>query len=62
MMKRLLSFAAFAAAGVLGVRLARREWRRVNAQLDRTRGHAIPPAGTLRRDAATGEWRTATRL
>jgi hypothetical protein len=61
-MGRLLSFAALAAAGLYSVTLARREWRRVNAELDRTRGREGPPAGTLRRDGATGEWRPATRL
>ncbi|BCJ90194.1 hypothetical protein IZ6_09290 [Terrihabitans soli] len=53
-MNRLLPFAALAAAVVF---VARREWRRVNAELDRTRGREVPPAGTLRRDAVTGEWR-----
>ena len=56
-MPRLLPIAAFTAAAVYGVRLARREWRRVNGDLDRLRGREIPPAGTLRRDEVTGEWR-----
>ena len=56
-MARLLRFAAVAAAAVYGIRLARREWQRINAELDRSRGREIPPAATLRRDAETGEWR-----
>lgn len=61
-MNRVVSFAALAAAALYGVRLARREWRRVNAELDRRRGREIPPAGTLRRDRETGEWRPTPRL
>lgn len=53
-MGRILSFAALAAAAVY---IARREWRRVNQDLDRTRGREVSRAGTLRRDHATGEWR-----
>lgn len=53
-MNRLLPFAALAAAVAY---VTRREWRRVNAELDRMRGREVPPAGTLRRNAATGEWR-----
>jgi hypothetical protein len=53
---RLIPVAVIAVAATLGARLARREWRRVNEELDRLRegGRRIP---TLRRDKATGEWR-----
>ena len=61
-MGRILSYAALAAAALYSVGLARREWRRVNADLDRARGREISPAGTLRRDSSTGEWRPSTRL
>jgi hypothetical protein len=60
-MGRILSFAALAAAALYSVSLARREWTRVNDDLDRKRGREMPPAGTLRRDRATGEWRPSTR-
>jgi hypothetical protein len=56
-MARILPMAAMAAAAVYGIRFARREWQRVNGELDRLRGRDIPPAGTLRRDKISGEWR-----
>lgn len=36
---------------------ARREWRRINTELDRVRGKDTRTDGTLRRDEKTGEWR-----
>jgi hypothetical protein len=49
-------FLPIALAAVAAV-YARREWRRVNEELDRLRGKSVPPIATLRRDATTGEWR-----
>jgi hypothetical protein len=54
---RFLPIAAAAAAAFVGVRLVRREWQRINADLDRVRGKQTPPVETLRRDEITGEWR-----
>ncbi len=45
---------ALAAVSALVIR---REWRKVNLELDRLRGKQVQPAGTLRRDESTGEWR-----
>jgi hypothetical protein len=52
-MPRYLPVALAAIAAVL----ARREWRRVNADLDRVRRGKPRVIPTLRRDEATGEWR-----
>jgi hypothetical protein len=57
-MPPLIPLAALAALSVYGARWARKEWRRINAELDAVR----PPEGdrehpVLRRDPATGEWR-----
>jgi hypothetical protein len=53
---RLVPLAA-AAAALFGFRFVRREWQRINEDLDRVRAGAKQPVGTLRRDAKTGEWR-----
>ena len=58
-MRRFLPFAALAAA-VFGVRFLRREWVRVNRDLDRVRAGGPAPRATLRRDARTGEWRPSS--
>jgi hypothetical protein len=52
---RLLPLAA-AAATLVGAQFIRREWLRINRDLDRVRAGA-KPLGTLRRDEKTGEWR-----
>ena len=52
-MVRLLPIAAAAAAVIF----VRREWRRINSELDRVRARSGRPVGTLRRDRVTGEWR-----
>jgi hypothetical protein len=54
---RFLPIAAAGAAAIRGVRFLRREWRRINADLDRVRATEARPSATLRRDAKTGEWR-----
>jgi hypothetical protein len=51
-----------AVGAVLGARLLGREWRRVNAELDRMRTATVKNteragAQTLQRDPATGEYR-----
>jgi hypothetical protein len=50
-----------AAGAVLAGRLLGREWRRVNAELDRMRAPTVnterAAAQTLQRDPATGEYR-----
>lgn len=56
-MRRYLPLAAAAAVAVFGTRLLRREWQRVNAELDRVRGKPDRPVETLRRDKTSGEWR-----
>jgi len=54
---RLLPIALAAAAATLGARLARREWGRINAELDRLRARDRTRLPTLKRDGASGEWR-----
>jgi len=60
-MPPLVPFAVASVVTGLGLRWARREWRRINDALDRERsaaglsGRAELP--TLRRDPATGNWR-----
>jgi hypothetical protein len=48
-----------AVGAVLVTKLLGREWRRVNAELDRTRAAAVKNSGipTLQRDPKTGEYR-----
>lgn len=58
-MRRVLPFAALAAA-VVGARFLRREWLRVNRELDRVRAGGKAPRATLRRDARTDEWRPSS--
>ncbi len=55
-MRRFLPVAAIAAAFV-GYRFLRREWQRINRDLDRVRAGGDAAHGTLRRDERTGEWR-----
>jgi hypothetical protein len=50
----ILSFAT-AAGAIVAVRLLKREWARVNREIDAA--EAAPQAATLRRDPSTGEWR-----
>jgi hypothetical protein len=60
-MPPLVPFAIASVVAGLGIRWARREWRRVNDLLDQEQratevsGRADLP--TLRRDPATGDWR-----
>ena len=54
---RFVPVAAAAAAAIIGVRFLRREWRRINRDLERVRATEARPSATLRRDAKTGEWR-----
>lgn len=54
---RFLPIAAAAAAALVGVRFLRREWQRINNDLDRVRATDARPSATLRRDPKTGEWR-----
>lgn len=49
-------FVALAAGATLATRAIRREWRRVNRELDQA-APGLYPASTLRRDPATGIWR-----
>lgn len=57
-MPRYLPIAAAAVAALFGTRFLRREWQRVNADLDRVRAKdGGRPVETLRRDKASGEWR-----
>jgi hypothetical protein len=59
----LVKWALAAAGGAAVVHWAVREFRRVNAELDRVRAAPVPDAAahrtlpTLRRDPMTGEWR-----
>jgi hypothetical protein len=50
----ILTFAT-AAGAVLAIRLFKREWERVNREIDAA--DASPRGTTLRRDPSTGEWR-----
>lgn len=54
---RFLPIAAASAVAFVGFRFLRREWQRINQDLDRVRANEPPPSTTLRRDAKTGEWR-----
>ena len=54
---RFLPIAAATAAAIFSVRFLRREWWRINEDLDRVRAPESRPSATLRRDAKTGEWR-----
>jgi hypothetical protein len=60
-MPPLVPFAVASVVAGLGLRWARREWRRINHALDRERSAAdLSGRGelpTLRRDPATGNWR-----
>jgi hypothetical protein len=51
-----LPLAALAAAAVFGTRWMRKEWRRINAELDAVRPTEAEQM-TLRRDPETGDWR-----
>jgi hypothetical protein len=53
----LLPLAALAALTVYGGRWARREWRRINAELDDIRPDKTSEHPVLRRDPETGDWR-----
>jgi hypothetical protein len=55
-MVRFLPFIA-AAAALFGAGMIRREWQRVNRDMDRVRDREPRPAGTLKQDEKTGEWR-----
>jgi hypothetical protein len=59
-MPPLIPFVAAAAGTAILVRFMRREWKRVNAELDRAEAAEKRPEGgpTLRRDPSTGDWRT----
>jgi hypothetical protein len=46
-----------AALSVYGGRWARREWRRINAELDQVRPTTPAEHPVLRRDPETGDWR-----
>jgi hypothetical protein len=50
----ILAFATVAGA-IIAIKLVRREWDRVNREIDAAEDN--PRATTLRRDPATGEWR-----
>jgi hypothetical protein len=50
----ILTFAT-AAGAVLALRLLKREWNRVNREIDAA--EARPASTTLRRDPSTGEYR-----
>ncbi|MBB3973511.1 hypothetical protein [Hansschlegelia beijingensis] len=56
-----LLIAAAAAGAVFGAKALKREWRRVNRELDRNEAASLvaerSERPTLRRDPATGEWR-----
>lgn len=58
-----LVFAAVAAGAVYGAKAIKREWRRINRELDEADRSAVGAEAnktlhpTLRRDPATGEWR-----
>jgi hypothetical protein len=49
----ILAFATVAGA-VVAIRLAKREWDRVNREIDAAE---VPRSTTLRRDPRSGEWR-----
>ncbi|WP_020188053.1 hypothetical protein [Methylopila sp. 73B] len=56
-----LVFAAAAAGAVYGAKAIKREWRRINRELEAADRNAVDAdkalRPTLRRDPATGEWR-----
>ncbi|MGQ4275303.1 hypothetical protein [Terrihabitans sp. B22-R8] len=58
-MPPLLPVAALAALTLYGARWARREWRRINAELDEIRPETPDDRPVLRRDPETGDWRPA---
>jgi hypothetical protein len=55
-----LLIAAAAAGAVIGAKALKREWRRINRELDdaeRADAASDQPRATLRHDPDTGEWR-----
>jgi hypothetical protein len=51
----ILGMTLAAGAALIAARIVRREWRRVNRELDL--GRSVPGSSTLRRDPETGDWR-----
>jgi len=62
-MPPILAYAALAAVSAVAARWVKREWTRINRDLDGNRdGNGRPPQDEmpiLRRDPLTGEWRPA---
>jgi hypothetical protein len=54
---RIIQIATAALAATIGGALIRREWRRVNRELEKVRSREGKGAPVLRRDRQSGEWR-----